>query len=614
MLSATGSCLSNEHGIGRDRAPPGRPSVTQPMSAPPGIAYRQPVRIASAALLLACVGCGGGTLTGADAGPARCGDGIRQSGEECDLGAKNGPNAGCERDCTLSCVPSDPRRGDAHCDPHDPCKGLGSCGSDFRCTLSGALASGAACGSGNICRGGACQAPVCGDGIVTAPEECDDGINDGTQGCDSHCRFTCFSTDPTRDCTPADPCQGPSTCDDSTHTCAPRTPLADGTSCAGGKICRQGQCLPSLCGNGIVDPGEQCDPPNGTTCDSNCQNIVCGDGVRSGNEQCDDGNRTNLDGCDSSCRFEQEQRATAVQMVWGTDAYCTANALGAAIGSNAQTPLQDQINAAVASGSMTLAFQVLGLSDLTGTNAAGITLGAVTGSPAAAPPFHHYDGTKDLDWWYAPQAADLDANRVPIAQLPAGISSKTLNAGPGHMNLTFVLGGGPVQLAGSAVRLRASVGDATAPTESTAAAPGHTPGEHLDRALTSFASLGNGELCGNISAASLAAVSAPASLQSGGANACDEGYTSANDMLDVLVGGCSKVFGFVTIIAPTQPDQVDASMPAAGAGGPYQLVSSGGKVGACNDKDGAAVTLATCLNAAAYSSALTFSADRIILK
>jgi hypothetical protein len=30
----------------------------------------------------------------------------------------------------------------------------------------------------------------------------------------------------------------------------------------------------SLCGNGTLDPGEQCDPPNGTTCDTNCQTIV----------------------------------------------------------------------------------------------------------------------------------------------------------------------------------------------------------------------------------------------------------------------------------------------------------------------------------------------------
>ena len=28
-----------------------------------------------------------------------------------------------------------------------------------------------------------------------------------------------------------------------------------------------------LCGNGVVDPGEECDPPDGVTCDDNCQII-----------------------------------------------------------------------------------------------------------------------------------------------------------------------------------------------------------------------------------------------------------------------------------------------------------------------------------------------------
>ena len=572
------------------------------------------MRLALLALVLACA-CGQGTLGGGDAGPG-CGDGIRQSPEECDNGAQNGPNTGCERDCTLSCVPSDKTRGDAHCDPHDPCKGTGKCGSDFRCTVSGGLADGSDCGGGKICRDGACQSPVCGDGVVTAPEECDDGVNDGSQGCDSTCHFVCVSTDSSRDCAPTDPCAGASTCDDSTHTCSPRTPLGNGTACGTGKVCRQGQCLPDLCGNGTVDPGEQCDPPNGTTCDTECQNIVCGDGVRSGNEQCDDGNLVNLDGCDSHCKLEQDQRATQVTMLFGPDGTCAANALGGAIGSNAQKPFQDNIDTDVKSGVMTLAFQVLGLSDLTGTNASGIKLGALTGSPYAAPPLskNPYDGTHDLDWWYSTSADGIDASRLPKAQLPASITSKTLNAGPGHMSLTLAIGSGTSVLTGSNVRIRASVGAATAPTETTAATPGHVPAENLDRSLVSFASLTNGELCGNISASSMAAAAMPLSLQTGGANACDEGYDSSNHLLDALVNGCTTLYGFVTILAATQPDQVDASMPAAGAGGPYQLLTTSGKVSGCRDKNGSTVNLTTCLDAAAYSSAMTFNADRVILK
>jgi hypothetical protein len=41
------------------------------------------------------------------------------------------------------------------------------------------------------------------------------------------------------------------------------------------------------CGNGFVEAGEQCDPPNGTTCNSACKTIVCGDSKTEGAEQCD---------------------------------------------------------------------------------------------------------------------------------------------------------------------------------------------------------------------------------------------------------------------------------------------------------------------------------------
>ena len=43
-------------------------------------------------------------------------------------------------------------------------------------------------------------------------------------------------------------------------------------------------CLPtpSTCGNGVIDPGETCDPPNGETCDQNCQTIATGGGGAGG--------------------------------------------------------------------------------------------------------------------------------------------------------------------------------------------------------------------------------------------------------------------------------------------------------------------------------------------
>lgn len=66
--------------------------------------------------------------------------------------------------------------------------------------------------------------------------------------------------------------------------------------------------VPTNCGNGQIDAGEQCDDGNttpGDHCSATCQiESVCGDGVAEGNEQCDDGNVAAGDGCAPVCRPE----------------------------------------------------------------------------------------------------------------------------------------------------------------------------------------------------------------------------------------------------------------------------------------------------------------------
>jgi cysteine-rich repeat protein len=68
-----------------------------------------------------------------------------------------------------------------------------------------------------------------------------------------------------------------------------------------------------VCGDSIVGASEQCDPPDGTTCDESCQTIVvvgptCGDGeINQASEQCEPpgtpaGNFT--PGCSASCTIE----------------------------------------------------------------------------------------------------------------------------------------------------------------------------------------------------------------------------------------------------------------------------------------------------------------------
>jgi cysteine-rich repeat protein len=95
-----------------------------------------------------------------------------------------------------------------------------------------------------------------------------------------------------------------------------------------GKVCRNGACekLP-VCGNGIIEAGEECDSSNlnGQTCISKgyaggtlkCSSTckfnttgcyplpnLCGNGIIEAGEECDDGNLNYGDGCDQYCNLE----------------------------------------------------------------------------------------------------------------------------------------------------------------------------------------------------------------------------------------------------------------------------------------------------------------------
>lgn len=61
------------------------------------------------------------------------------------------------------------------------------------------------------------------------------------------------------------------------------------------------------CGDGIVQPGEQCDDGNRINCDgcdNNCTFTAMGNGIVCPPEQCDDGNLVNGDCCSSTGQFE----------------------------------------------------------------------------------------------------------------------------------------------------------------------------------------------------------------------------------------------------------------------------------------------------------------------
>jgi hypothetical protein len=61
-----------------------------------------------------------------------------------------------------------------------------------------------------------------------------------------------------------------------------------GPSTSGGLLCGA-TCQVPACGNGVIDPGETCDPPNRSTCDDSCESIpiVCGNDIVQPGETCD---------------------------------------------------------------------------------------------------------------------------------------------------------------------------------------------------------------------------------------------------------------------------------------------------------------------------------------
>jgi cysteine-rich repeat protein len=528
---------------------------------------------------------------------ATCGDGVVQAGEQCDFGSGNGPGTGCEASCTFSCTMTPDS-----CDDGEPCDGTESCNAvtvngatGQACAAGTPLADGASCGSGQICVAQACVAARCGDGLVTAPEQCDDGAANGTpaDGCTAGCTYACSNA--ATDCGAPPACQM-YTCTAS-HTCqAAADPAQDGMSCGAGKMCSAGACVPVAAG--------------------------CGNGIRDAGEQCDDGNTTNLDGCDASCKFEQVQRVDDLGMSYATSSYCAKNALGTAIvGTDAQGELDTAIQAGLADGSITVQFLAVGLDDLTGTNDSAVGLGLLGGSPQTGSTTYNgwtgamgsagYTSTPDLDWWFTTDATTIDpTTRTPNVVLNGSIASNVVNVGPGAMSFNVNFAGVPVTMDMVDATIRATTGASSTPLTSSGTTPGHLSSEHLDPALQSFATMTSGQLCGRTLASSLANTTLPTQLVGcGGATKCKQCYTTDNTVLDLMVSGCTAGFGFVPEVKATQPDTSRSGTDAY----TFTVDSTTHKVNGCK-KNGAADTLADCYANAAYSTLYNLSTDRVISK
>ncbi|MDP2341248.1 MAG: hypothetical protein Q8O67_09835 [Deltaproteobacteria bacterium] len=137
------------------------------------------------------------------------------------------------------------------------------------------------CGLDDVCG-------ACGNGLLDEDiEGCDDGNRIGGDGCDAGCLLELCGNNVI---------DVGEQCDDGG--------FSSGTRCTH-------RCQFARCGDGLLQPVELCDDGDlngvpGGACDAACRTEgVCGDGAVNTSEACDDGNGDGGDGCDAACRVER---------------------------------------------------------------------------------------------------------------------------------------------------------------------------------------------------------------------------------------------------------------------------------------------------------------------
>ena len=230
-----------------------------------------------------CCPSGCNTTNDLDCNPV-CGNGVVESGELCDTGITSGVGK-CP---TL-----------ADCNDGNPCTSdtVAGTGCQQHCVhtqdTTCSLTSNGCCPSGCNANNDRDCSPVCGNGVVESGETCDTAIGAGQQG---HCPSGIADCDDGIACT-VDGFIGSACTSQCTHTAATCSFTADGCCPSGCNANNDTDC-PPVCGNGVVEPGENCDTaiPQG-------QIGACPQSCTSGSGMCTISTLTNPGTCQAFCSF-----------------------------------------------------------------------------------------------------------------------------------------------------------------------------------------------------------------------------------------------------------------------------------------------------------------------
>ncbi len=257
--------------------------------------------------------------------PPQCGDTIVQAdrGEQCDDG-NTVQNDSCDNNCKYTCG-NNVILAPETCDDGNRTSGDG-CNSSCRTEYCGdgtrQSALGEQCDDGNTNNTDSCSNSctlTCGNGTVAGSEQCDDGNRNNGDGCNSSCQWEyCgdWTINKDHNTGVVDQCDDGNTNngDGCSSTCRTEAPV-----CGNGRVESGEQCDPPnsanhcsstcrwlpYCGDGTVNQAsEQCEPPNTSTCNASCQTIaaapVCGNGVVETGEQCEP---PNTSVCGADCKY-----------------------------------------------------------------------------------------------------------------------------------------------------------------------------------------------------------------------------------------------------------------------------------------------------------------------